>query len=376
MIVLFWTCVGLIAYVYLGYPLLVRSGLLGRRRGIDRQEISPFVTFIVPAHNEEKSIAQKIENILALEYPEEQVEILVGDDGSTDRTAAIVDQYKDKRVRLVRGRRSGKSSIQNEMVKLAAGTIFIFTDADCLLPLRVLSSLLPNFADREVALVTNHAVFSNVEETDVTESEGLYLRYERWLRQQESERGLLAMASGSFFALRREFWRDLDPNVGDDFAIPLWVVQNGGRIVQEPRATAVTRLTQSDVRSYLESKVRVINKDLKGLLRNYALLNPFRFGAISIGLWSHKLLRWCVPYFLILLFAANLLLVRERPYGVLMTLELLFYAAALAGIAAGRKRLGLPWSAISSFCVVNAAALVGTLRCMTLRPAGQWKPIR
>src|SRR5262249_13242610 len=151
----------------------------------------------------------------------------------------------------------GKSLIQNALVPFAKGGILVFTDADCFLPVNALRILAQNFADPEIGLVTNCAAIQNQEETSTAEGEGLYWRYERWLRMQESERVILAMASGSFFAMRRSLWAPLDANVGDDFALPLRVAKAGYRNVLDTRVSAITVLTQNRPGSMFRMKMRI-----------------------------------------------------------------------------------------------------------------------
>lgn len=377
MAVLFWVCLALTLYVYLGYPLLLVSGLLGRRKPVRTKSNFPPVSILVPAYNEEKTIENKLQNLLAQDYPGERVEILVGNDGSTDHTETIVRKYQGQGVHLISVQeRQGKSAIQNELATRSTGQVLVFTDADCLLPSNALRVLAENLADPEVSLVTNCVVFLNRDENGVVGSEGLYWRYERWLRQQESDRRLLAMASGSLFAIRRESWTPLDPRAGDDFVLPLQVVQRGYRNVQEHDVSAVTRLTQNHMHSMLQMKVRIISKDLRGLLQNRRCLNPLRVGAVAISLWSHKLLRWAVPYFLLGLLVSNVALASDRHYAAFLAVQILFYALALAGVFFGNHRFRFPISIASSFCLVNAAALLGTLRCLSRPTSGLWRTVR
>lgn len=375
MLIIFWLLFALVAYIYAGYPLLVISGLLGRKLSIDQSEILPLVSVIVPAHNEANNIEQKLQNILQLDYPPELLEILVGSDGSTDATDEIVHRYADRGVRLIsRRNQRGKSSIQNDIVESASGTILLFTDADCNLSRNALRSIIPNFADPSVGLVTVGARYSNADENEVTRNETIYLRYEAWLRSQESERGFLAVGSGALFAMRRSLWQPLDGNVGDDFVLPLQVAIKGFRNIIGEQVQVLTRLNQSEHSSIMKVRIRVISKDLRGLKANSAVLNPFRTGAVAISVWSHKLLRWMVPYFLTLMLVTNLFLLHSPLYWVLLCGQLAFYGVAIAGLS--KLRVGFPWSVAASFCLVNFAALVGSLHFVRGGTTGRWKPAR
>jgi cellulose synthase/poly-beta-1,6-N-acetylglucosamine synthase-like glycosyltransferase len=379
MLAIFWICALVIVYVYVGYPALLAAGLLGSKRPVRRAHIFPSLSVIVPAHNEERTIRDKISNLLSQDYPPELVQILVGNDGSTDRTGEIVGEFALRGVQMVTSEKAGgKSAIQNLMVSKATGEILVFTDADCFLPPAGLRTIVQSFTDHKVGLVTNCVTFVNEEETPTVEGEGLYWRYERWLRSQESDRGLLAMASGSLFAMRRSLWAPLEPGVGDDFVLPLRVARKHRRNVLDTRVSAATVLSQNQPHSMFRTKIRIISKDLRGLLRSPACLNPFQVGAVAIGLWSHKLLRWCIPYFLIGLLVTNFLLALtgQRFYEVTMVGQVLFYILALLGFFWIRRGKAFPFSVASSFCLVNLAALVGTLHCCTFQTAGRWKPVR
>ena len=374
----FWLCLSLVAFVYVGYPLLLASGFLGRRRPIHKHAHTPLLTIMVPAHNEEKNIRSKIDNLRSQDYPADKLEILIGNDGSSDGTVEIVSRFTGPMLRLVNSwSQVGKSEIQNRMVAESHGDILVFTDADCILPPDALRVLVEAFSDQNVGLVTNCATMVNENETAIAQSEGLYWKYERWLRREESDRALLAMASGSLFAMRRRLWRRLGPDVGDDFVLPLRVARAGFRNVLETRVEASTRLSQNQPRSMFRMKARIISKDLRGLLRNPACLNPFQVGGVAVSLWAHKLLRWAIPYFLIGLLLSNIFLLNHNIYyGIFFIAQCLFYAISTFGLVADGKRLQFPVSTAASFCLVNAAALFGTLHCLSWQPAGQWKTVR
>ena len=198
MLSIFWICAFLICYVYLGYPLLLASGLFGKRRLGRRRCIQPSLSILNPARNEENVIRAKLLNLISQNYPLEKLEILVGNDGSSDRTAAVVSEFIPLGVQLVSADEPcGKSSIQNALVERAQSEILVFTDADCTLPTNAIRTMVQHFADPRVGLVTGCASFRNRGQTPIVENESLYWKYERWLREQESDRGLLAMASGS-----------------------------------------------------------------------------------------------------------------------------------------------------------------------------------
>ena len=350
MLILFYFSLATIVYVYFGYPLLLWLGAFGRPRSAASRVAGascgestgfPSISILVAAHNEEAAIVAKIENLLSSDYPRARSEILIGDDGSTDETAAIARLFASQGVKLISlAAQQGKSAVQNRLAVASSGDVLVFTDADCLIPRGALQSLVQHFSDPRVGLVTARPRFVNERETSVAANEGLYLRYETWLRARESARGILAMASGSLFAVRRSLWRPLDAALGDDFVLPMRVLQAGRLNILDPRVVAVTRLSQNRPRTMLRMKTRIISKDLRSLLANRDLLNPLRYPAVALALVSHKLLRWLVPYFLAVLATSDVFLLERRALGVFgamfgafAALQAAFYAAAIVGFA-------------------------------------------
>jgi cellulose synthase/poly-beta-1,6-N-acetylglucosamine synthase-like glycosyltransferase len=377
MLILFCICLATIAYVYFGYPLLLRFGAIGRCQSFRRGSAQPLVSIIVAAHNEELCIEAKLQNLLAQDYPRERVEILIGSDGSSDRTEEIVRRFAGEGVGLVSfPKQHGKSTMQNSLVAFATAELLAFTDADCLLPPSALSLLVENFADPRVGLASACPRFRNASETAVAGNESRYLRYETWLRRRESERGVLAMASGSLFAMRRSLWKPLAPHFGDDFVLPLQVIRAGMSNRIDARVLVVTDLAQNRPRSMLRMKARIIGKDFRALLAHRDLLNPVRHGGVAVALWSHKLLRWLIPYFLLALLASNSFLLHRPLFRGLFAPQASFYAFAFVGFRFRSRPGRLVFSAPMSFCIVNFAALIGTLNALAGRVPGRWKPDR
>jgi cellulose synthase/poly-beta-1,6-N-acetylglucosamine synthase-like glycosyltransferase len=373
--------VALIAYVYVGYPLaLWLIEALRGRSGPTCVSHQPAavqrISVLVAAHDEEANIAAKIRNLLALDYSKERLELIIGDDCSADRTAEIVGQFADKGVQLIGlSKHGGKSAIQNRMAESASGEILVFTDADCLVNPEALQLLVQDFADPRVGLVTARVRYANHDETAITQHESQYLRYDTWIRARESSLGILAVASGSFFAIRKSLWRPLDENLGDDFVCPLRVIEAGMRNILDARIIASTHLSQDSPKRFVGMKARIITRDFGALLAHRGVLNPARYGFAAIGLWSHKLLRWLVPYFLLTSLLTSLCLPWRSGCAFLL-LQIAFYTAAAAALLdAGRgqkKVLRLPLT----FCLVNFAALQGTLNWCFGRTRAAWRTQR
>jgi cellulose synthase/poly-beta-1,6-N-acetylglucosamine synthase-like glycosyltransferase len=370
----------LIVYVYAGYPLLLV--LLGRLHGVPALTPAlymPSVSVIIPAHNEEKIVAQRIANANVLEYPRDRLDTIIASDASTDATNEVVRGFAQRGVNLVAlNPRRGKSAAENAAVAGASGDVLLFSDANALLRPDALQKLVRNFADEKVGCVVGKVTYRNQGDSGVSEGEGFYWRYELFLRELESRLGNLAMGSGPIMALRRELFEPLDPDVGEDFVLPMRTAMKGYRVVYEPEAVSEEILFQNTPTTMFNSKVRIITKDLRGLWLCRGMLNPLRYPLYSWGLISHKLLRWLVPYFLIALFVANLLLLDQPFYRFTLAAQWVCYGLAGLGYLwqrGGRKPprfLGIPFS----FCLVNAAAAVGVARFLMGKKSGTWTPVR
>ena len=213
---IFLLLVLLILYVYFGYPLLIL--IFSRLRpapSIQKADITPTVALIITAYNEEKVIAQKIENSLSLDYPRDKLEIIVASDGSTDRTNEIVSRYQNQGVKLViLETNQGKSATQNLAVSEAHCDIVLFTDANVMIQPDAVRKMVSNFGNEKVGCVVGKVTYINEEDTSVSQGEGVYWRYELFLRKKESDLGNLAMGSGPIMAIRKELFKPLDPDVG------------------------------------------------------------------------------------------------------------------------------------------------------------------
>lgn len=376
---MFWFFVLLILYVYFGYPLLLL--ILSKFRPaspVQKADITPTVSLIIAAYNEEKIIAQKIENSLALDYPREKLEIIVASDGSTDETNRIVRDYSDRGIRLVcHNQNRGKSSIQNRTMGTANGEIVVFSDAPTMCRVDALKELVANFADDKIGCVGRQGACPFRKETAVAEGIDLYSRYDTFLKKKESDLGCLCMVSGWLFGFRRELYQPLPDDVGDDFVLPMVIREQGYRVVLEPKAIAQD-VPAVDMRGRFKQHVRIITKDLRGLFYKRALLNPFRFGLVSIGLLSHKLLRWLVPLFLIGIFIANSFLLNHWFYRVTLAFQVSFYFTAAVGAilqARGVKPMMILCVPLY-FCLANSAALWGVFNFIAGRRMGRWQPQR
>jgi len=374
MVYLFWSTLGVCVYIYFGYPALLWIVSRVRPRPVRESDVTPYATFVIPAYNEERNIAAKVENTLTLDYPSDRIEALVVSNGSTDRTNEIVRGFNDPRVRLIALEQPGKMEALNEGARAARGEILVFTDADFFLDRHSLRAIASKFADPEVGGVCGTRGAGTQREGDATgEGEGMYGRWDRWQKIRESEIGSVFAADGLLYAIRKELYVPIDdPAQADDIAISARVVLQGRRLLFEPAATAWERSTVV-AKEEFRRKVRVTNHSVRALLNLRSAL--FTRGFYSLELLSHKLVRHLIPLFLIPLFVASVALVRRGPLYVLaLAAQLIVYGLAAAGALLRDRTIGrakfltVPYY----FCFVNAAALFGVLAILRGKKTGAW----
>jgi cellulose synthase/poly-beta-1,6-N-acetylglucosamine synthase-like glycosyltransferase len=369
---LFWLAFGGVAYAYFGYPLLLALWGTLRPRPIRRDPAhTPPVSILLPVHNEESQLAARIDNLVSLDYPRDALEILVLSDGSTDRTNAIAwDRTRnDSRIRLIEiEERRGKGNAINTGLARAAHEIIVFTDAGITLEPGSLRALVASFADPRVGCV------SGEDHIPGGGGEGLYGRYELYLRQQEARIHSIVGASGSFYAQRRPLCPVFTEGLAPDLLSVLHAVEQGYRAVTEPGARGTMKALASQAGEF-RRKVRTLIRGMTAVSRYRRLLNPARHGAFAFFLFSHKLMRWAVPAFLVALLVANVALVQHTFYAALLGLHAAFYlagAGVLAGVP-GLERLSTARIA-AYFVIVNGAIAVAWWRFLRGQRMEIWAP--
>ena len=376
--IVFWTCVSLLAYVYVGYPLLVFLVSKMFPRQIKRGDIEPKVTILITAFNEEAAIRQKIENTLEIDYPSDKLEIIVASDGSTDKTDKIVNEFNSRGVKLFRQEgRVGKTTTQNNAILQATGEIALFSDATTDYGKDVLSHVLPPFADESVGCVAGRLVYLDNESSNVGKGAQNYWSYETFLKSAESRACSLIGASGCLYAVRREAYEPMYAEACSDFLICTMLYRKNLRSVFAPDAVCYEH-TNRHVGDELKMRVRVISQTFTDLWRNRDMLNPFKSGFYAIELISHKLLRYAVPVFLLSLFFANAILAGQSlAYTTAFALQAAFYLLALVGFAFERvgKRLNLLAIPLY-FVLANVSSVVAFYKFLRGERYAAWNPIR
>jgi cellulose synthase/poly-beta-1,6-N-acetylglucosamine synthase-like glycosyltransferase len=352
--VLFWSSLGALAWTHVGYPAAAALGARLRPKRVRKGEQTPTVSLIVAAHNEETVIERRLDNLLALDYPADRLEIVVASDASDDRTDALVETIAARapQVRLLRCSRGGKVAAQNRAVSATTGEVLAFSDANATWPPDALRALVRNLADPDVAYVCGRVA---LEQPDGTNREGVYWRFELWLRRQESALGSVTGGNGAIYAVRRADYVEVDPRFGHDLAFPYVMVQRGRRAVYEPEAVSYEKASR-DLEDEYRRKVRMFEHCWLIVLRGRMMrgLGP----VYLVEVISHRLLRYGSGLLHLVLLGTSLALLRE---GLVYEVVLGVQVAGLLLALAGRLRLPVPGAAIAYYYVLVTWATVRAL---------------
>jgi cellulose synthase/poly-beta-1,6-N-acetylglucosamine synthase-like glycosyltransferase len=374
----FWLSAAALLYTYVGYPLLLILMSRLRPRRVLRADFAPSVTIIITAYNEERDLAAKLENTLALDYPQDKLDVIVASDCSSDRTDEIAREFSARGVHLYRQpERLGKTAAQNAAVEQARGEIILFSDATTLYQRDVLRALMPSFADATVGCATGRVVYTDSAESSVGHGTRSYWSYEFLLKKHESNVCSLIGVCGCLYAVRRSAYVPLYHEACSDFIIATKMVEQGLRAVYEPDAICMEE-TNQQANKELKTRVRIITQTFSDLWRNRAMMNPFRSGFYAVELISHKVMRYLVPLFLIAILAASAVLApRSLLYAIALAGQVGFYGAAALSWILERVGLHSRLLAIPQYFVLgNLASLIAFYKFLRGERYARWEPIR
>lgn len=343
---LFWGSAAALAWTHVGYPLA--AGALARvreRRVAEDETAEPSAAVIVAAYNEEAVIERRLENLLALDYPAEKLEIVVASDASSDRTNELVEAVaaREPRVRLLDCPRGGKVAAQDRAVRETQSDVVAFSDANATWAPDALRRLAASLADPEVAYVCGRL---RLEDATGSNREGLYWRYELWLRERESRLGSVTGGNGSIYALRRADYVEVDPRWGHDLAFPYRMVQAGRRAVYEPEAVAFEKPTPTNETEYAR-KVRMFEHCWEITLRG-SMLRRLPPGYL-VSVLSHRVLRYASGLLHVALLGTSVVLAPTGwPYALALLGQLAVLAAFAAGVPIARYYVYVTWATVQA----------------------------
>lgn len=373
MSLIFWLSLSGALYSYFLYPLILMV-LPARRPGIPSNTSAlPKISVIITVHNEAARIEEKLKNSLTADYPAHLLEIVIASDCSTDATEDIVRSYSDKGVKLVRaGEHNGKEYAQWLAIQAADGDILVFSDVATQIPSDSLQKIAAKFADPRIGAISSEDRF--ITESGNIAGEGAYVKYEMWLRALESQHAGLVGLSGSFFAARKEICQSWDTQSPSDFNTALNCSRQGFIAISCPDILGYYKDIKDPQREY-QRKVRTVIRGLTAISRQPAVLNPARFGLFSFQVWSHKIMRWAVPWFLLALFIASIRLAGESWF---YSLALLAQLATYGLVIAAWRNASLLGNTIIKlmyfFVQVNLAIADATIAFLSGKRMTVWTP--
>lgn len=374
---LFWTALILLGYLYVGYPIAAWLRARLRPRTYHRAPAEPAVTVVVVAHNEADRIGPRLENLLALDYPRNKLEIVVASDGSTDETVDGARQYKDAGVHVrVFMERRGKAAVLNDVVPAARGEIVVLADARQSFEPGAVRALVATFADPDVGAVSGELMLTGGRASGAAgEGACFYWRYEKFIRRHESLAGSTVGATGAIYAIRRTLFEPIPADtILDDVLIPLRIVRRGYRVLFEQDARAYDGASAT-AREEFVRKARTIAGTFQLFAREGWLFNPVR-NSLWFETMSHKGLRLLAPVLQTVVLATGFGLPDLLLYRSMLVAQLLFYGAALGGY--GRRHVRRPLRVLTvpyTVCLMNWATIVGFVRFVTRRQRVTWERV-
>jgi cellulose synthase/poly-beta-1,6-N-acetylglucosamine synthase-like glycosyltransferase len=387
--ILFWLCVLLLFYIYAGYPIAL--ALLGWlfNQSVKAASITPDVALVIAAYNEEAVIAEKIENCLKLEYPREHLQIIVAADGSDDRTVEIVKSFSSQGVKLSYSQeRLGKMAAVNRALSRVDQEIVVFSDANNMYKEDTLLSLIKPFADSQVGGATGSKQIYQKGD-DLGKSDGLYWRYESFIKKQESRLGSCVGAVGEIFAIRRNLFVPPDEKIiNDDFWIAMQIVRQGYRVLYIPEARSFEHASSSE-KDEITRRTRIVAGRYQAMIKSFRFLPQFPL----IYIWqiiSHKYLRPLVPLLMFVSLLTNLIALLYSPglskssllylsgvYGwIFITIQFLFYFSAWLGSWLKKRGVSIKLFYLPTFLFnSNWATLLGFIRFVTGKQTVVWQRV-
>ncbi len=375
--IIFWISWLALAYHLVGYGMLLYIiNLCKPKPVIPEPKQLPSIIVLCAAYNEEKAIGEKIESFLALDYPKDKIKMIVISDDSTDATSDIVSRYTDCNIELIIQKpRRGKQSAHNMVLPFLNCDYVLSTDANSMFATDAVTKLVARMqSDTRIGLVSGELRLHK--KGDMQSGEGLYWRYESFLKQMDSRFKTSIGANGSIFLIKRDLFTEIDPQSVDDFERTLIVLKHGFLAAYEPLATVSEEETQK-ASEEVSRKIRIISQEWFALRRNAVLLNPFHFPAISFLLVSHKLLRWLFFVFVLTGFVSSALLTHTWFYILVLVMQVVFYLLGTLGLVSQSMGKRIPLTGIPSYFVAMIySSAIAFKNFLINKNFGMWKPIR
>lgn len=380
--IIFWIVLLIVFYTYIGYGLLLEI-LVFLKHQVKKKFVFhnlsdtdlPTITFIIPAYNERDWITQKIQNTLALDYPKDKIEIWIVTDGSSDGSQQIAEQFSEVQV-WHQSERKGKIHAMNRVMNFIKTEIVVFSDANTFLPQDAVHHIVKHYQNPKVGAVAGEKRVMG--EKSAVGNEGIYWKYESWLKRQDAQLYSVVGAAGELFSCRSALYTPIDSGIIlDDFVISLQIAQKGYVVAYEPNAYALESCSAS-ITDEWKRKTRISTGGIQAIVHLKGLFNIFKFGILSFQFISHRVLRWTItPLLLPILLLCNFLLLTTTPtYQIILLGQIIFYFLTLMGwLLKSKVRkikiLFIPFY----FVMMNLAVMVGWLRYFKGRQSVLWEKV-
>lgn len=380
LIIAFWIAAFLVFYSYIGYGivaymLVIIKRLFGKKQYV-KEFFYPEVSLVVPAYNEISCIAQKIENSFKLSYPNNKLKLLFVTEGSTDGTTEFVTRFPA--IQVIGGPvRRGKIEAINEAMQRVKTPIVVFTDANTLLNTEAIEKIVRHYVDSKVGAVAGEKrIITESSEGAAGSGEGIYWKYESFLKKLDSELYSVVGAAGELFSMRTVLYQPVEKDtLLDDFIISLRLAGRGYKVVYEPEAYAMEKPSYS-VQEEMKRKIRICTGGFQSMVRLAYLLNPFKYGILTFQYVSHRVSRWAIaPFCLPVILVSSLLLLNYSLFYKLAFLgQVLFYLLACVGYTLEKKELRIKLLFIPFyFSFMNFTVYLGLLRYLKGNQSGIWE---
>jgi len=386
MVIIFWFSLAVIIYSYFIYPLIlmlfsaVKQAISdtrylwkkSQRRVVNKENLPP-VSIIIAAYNEESCIKARVENLLSLDYPQDKLTILIGSDGSQDKTAEILTSFDEVNLKVyIFEKNRGKMSVLNDLVEQVNSDYIVFSDANTHFNKNTIECLVRHFNHDDIGAVCGELHLVDVDSGD--NKDNIYWRYEQVLKFHEARLNALQGANGAIYAIRKELFIPLPANtIVDDFQIAMNVAKQGSRLIYDPEAIAIEEIAPN-LQAEEGRRVRIGLGNYQAFFTMTWALNPF-LGWRFIAYFSHKVCRWFVPHLMLITLVSNLLLINNPLYQLLFIGQALFYSLAFYGINKQKKQqnIGSITGLIAFFVSMNIALMRGFIRYFSANVQGTWE---
>ncbi|MCF7885303.1 MAG: glycosyltransferase [Candidatus Marinimicrobia bacterium] len=325
----------------------------------------PSVLLLISAYNEEKIIREKIDNSLCIEY--ENLQIVIASDGSTDNTEKICREFEPE-IRLIHfDKNEGKNATLNKILSNISSDIVVFTDANTMYKKNTIKKLVGGFSDPKVGCIGGHLMLTQTKDSNTSQGEGLYWCYENMLKQMESDLGELLSTNGGIFAARKKIIEKLEEDVPNDFQIPMNIGAKGYKVIYNSDAIAIEK-TSTNFIEEMKRKIRIVNRTFTGFLKFKDSIKGLRL----FELISHKLIRWFIGIFALLLLLISIALVNQPLYFWILIAQIIFYFLAFVGFIFHSESniIYIPFY----ITIIFIASTIGVLKALTGEKYKKWSP--